>query len=509
MVISKSVNSLIEKNDIINISIILTIALAIGIYLIATTVLITGDGVFYIGQAKGFSEDPMAVIKGHPFGYPFLIFLSHKFATLFSSSSSAYSWIYSAQAVNLICRVLSLIPLYFIGKMLVGSRHSFCGLLILIMLPYPARFGSDVLRDWPHIFFLACGFLAILWAAKERNWWIFGPIGLCAGFGYFVRSVCAQLIVYGMIWLGYCFLKPAKTMSRSRTILAIALLFSGFLILAGPYSKARGAILPPKMKGLIYSLSPGHQFNENEQQIPKDPQTRSEYVGGLYSTLVDASYKIYKSIGESLLWFFALPWLIAIIYHFSPRQPSKFKLLMAAFIALNMSFLFLRSTNFDEAMSKRYALPLIAFTICYTPKGLELVISWIANFTHQKKLIASGRIQRWAYALLIFGLCICFPKLLEPIRKEKQGYLAAAKWIKENIDEKDVLAVPDKRISFYAEREGIVYEGGNIPPTAIYVVKIMKHSDEELNFGETAREVYSVWVDKRKKGGKLIIYKLM
>jgi len=99
--------------------------------------------------------------------------------------------------------------------------------------------------------------------------------------------------------------------------------------------------------------------------------------------------------------------------------------------------------------------------------------------------------------------------LLEPIRKEKQGYLAAAKWIKENIDEKDVLAVPDKRISFYAEREGIVYEGGNIPPTAIYVVKIMKHSDEELNFGETAREVYSVWVDKRKKGGKLIIYKLM
>ena len=99
--------------------------------------------------------------------------------------------------------------------------------------------------------------------------------------------------------------------------------------------------------------------------------------------------------------------------------------------------------------------------------------------------------------------------MLEPIRKEKQGYLVAAKWIKENIDEKDVVAVPDKRISFYAEREGIVYEGGNIPPTAVYVVKIMKYADKELSFGETAREEHSLWVDKQKKEKKLVIYKLM
>ena len=100
MDISKSVNSPIDKNDIVNISIILTITLAIGIYLIVTTVLIAKDGIFYIKQAQGFSEDPMAVIKGHPFGYPLLIFLSHKFATLFSNSSSVYGWVYSAQIVK-------------------------------------------------------------------------------------------------------------------------------------------------------------------------------------------------------------------------------------------------------------------------------------------------------------------------------------------------------------------------------------------------------------------------
>ncbi len=101
---------------------------------------------------QDFPKNPIGIIKQEPpFGFPFLIFLTHKFLTSFSQDGSIYSWIYSAQSMSLLCRVLSLIPLYFIGKLLVGSRRSFWGLLILIMLPHPAEFGSDVIREWPHI----------------------------------------------------------------------------------------------------------------------------------------------------------------------------------------------------------------------------------------------------------------------------------------------------------------------------------------------------------------------
>ncbi|GAH44509.1 unnamed protein product, partial [marine sediment metagenome] len=155
MAVDKEAGRLVEKRDLAYILILLAIALAIGTYLIVTTVLIAKDGVIYIERAEQFSSNPIGIIKAHPPGYPFLIFVAHKCAALFADDSSVFTWIYSAQSVTLLCRLLAIIPLYFIGKLLVGPRRSFWGLLILIMLPYPAEFGSDVIREWPHILFLS------------------------------------------------------------------------------------------------------------------------------------------------------------------------------------------------------------------------------------------------------------------------------------------------------------------------------------------------------------------
>ena len=83
-VVGKEANQLVEREDFAHIIILLIVALIIGVYLITTTVLIAEDGVGYINRAREFSSDPIRVIKGwHPFGYPFLIFLSHKFVSLF------------------------------------------------------------------------------------------------------------------------------------------------------------------------------------------------------------------------------------------------------------------------------------------------------------------------------------------------------------------------------------------------------------------------------------------
>ncbi len=52
----KSNERLIEKRDLIHIAILAAIALVIGVYLIATTVLIAKDGVSYIELAQQFSQ---------------------------------------------------------------------------------------------------------------------------------------------------------------------------------------------------------------------------------------------------------------------------------------------------------------------------------------------------------------------------------------------------------------------------------------------------------------------
>ena len=54
MIVDKTTNRFAEKGDFINIAILLEIALGVGMYLIATTVLIARDGVFYIELAQKF-----------------------------------------------------------------------------------------------------------------------------------------------------------------------------------------------------------------------------------------------------------------------------------------------------------------------------------------------------------------------------------------------------------------------------------------------------------------------
>jgi len=177
-------NSAARKSDIVNIAILAVLASCIGAYLVATAVLIAEDGVRYVEEARSFSVDPAQGVKGEAFGYPFLIFAAHKIVVLFGAGSSIQVWIYSAQGVALLCRVLTLIPLYFIGRILVGGRQSFWAVLILVMLPYPAHFGSDALRDWPHILFLAAGLLFLFQGAERAKWWMFGIAGLMSGLGY-------------------------------------------------------------------------------------------------------------------------------------------------------------------------------------------------------------------------------------------------------------------------------------------------------------------------------------
>lgn len=502
MVCCESADSLVKKQDLIHIMILLAVATAIGVYLIATTVLIAKDGVLYIKQAQKFAMDPMSIVKhDFPFGYPFLIFAAHELAAVFGGGTSIDLWVHSAQGGNLIFRILSLIPLYLIARMLVGSRNSFWALLILFLLPYPAKLGSDALRDWPHIFFLAAGFYTMLYGGINGCSWFFGIAGLSSGLGYVIRPECAQLVAYGLLWSGYRLLRPTQTVSRAKAVRAVLLLLLGFLIPVAPYTTAKGAVLPRKVRVLMNAAASNCQHNENEEQNPP-PAGRlpKKYVAGPSKLIVNSLYQICKDIGEDLMWIFVLPWLIGIFCHLRTLSPNKGKFLMSVFIGANAVLLLLRCTHFDQAMTKRYVLPLIAITICYVPTGLEMLGRKIA--AGAKNSVPSDRQwQKWFYVLLIGGLCFCMPKLLRPIGSDKKDYRKVAQWLNENTANDALIAVQDGRLSFYAQRKGLIY-GKKIPAQAGYVVEVHRDTEESLVGRQMtgAKEVLSVDDHEKKRG---------
>ena len=57
--------------------------------------------------------------------------------------------------------------------------------------------------------------------------------------------------------------------------------------------------------------------------------------------------------------------------------------------------------------------------------------------------------------LFLIGLVICLPKLARPMGYEKQIYLQVSRWLSENTPPNAVVACPDMRIPFYAQREWI------------------------------------------------------
>jgi len=500
-----------HQEDTVNLIILLFIASLLGIYLIATTVLIADDGVYYIKQAQKFSSDPRSVIIPHPPGYPFLIFIAHKFVMLFSSSLSILVWIYSAQSITLLCRLLAIIPLYFIGKLLVGPRNSFWALLILILLPYPAEFGSDALRDWPHVLFLASGFLFLLKGSKDGKWWMFGIVGLAGGLGHIIRPECAQLVIYGVLWLLIRLFLPTHKMNRPKLVCALFILLIGFALPAAPYVRERGRIIPIKLKQLIdYSKEDTVYFfhTRSEQKVNIDSHNRIYGIMNLFGKIAQAMGRLIGGISDNLMYFFLPALLIGFYYRFRKQSMATAveRFFFPVFIVLNVIMMILLYYS-QGYISRRHCLPLVVFSIFYVPIGLQIFAEWLSNRSSKGCLEDNPKPQLWFFILVAVGVTICLPKLVRPLRIEKKGYRDVANWLKENTAKEDIISVPDHRISFYAERDKSASE--NTSEGIDYIVSLVKDENKKSETGGTMKEKLSLWLDERRKKCRLIIYEVL
>jgi len=498
-----------KNKNFIHVSIPLAIALCIGLYLIVTTAIIAKDSVTFIEYAKQFETSPLKTMMNefqHP-GYPWLILAAHRVMGFLHENTSILSWIYCAQSVALIFRLLAITILYFIGKHLLDARLSFWAILILVFLPAPTEYGSDALSDWPHLFFLSAGLLLLLKGAMNERWWLFGFAGIAAGAGYLVRPECAQLVVLGSLWLGLQLLWPKRAMSKGKALFAFALLLVGFLAIAGPYMKLKGAVFPKKNVGQFVQSSQQQEVHAENNQIVPEAIYTSQFTP---SNITKAFGKLVGNIGETLMWFFVPALLIGMHKWFKTRkwhEPEKFFII--ALIILNVPVMIWLYCKHGY-MSDRHTLPLLIIPILYVPVGLQELAIWCQKrFTKKiEPSVVTNRNERfWFLVLLVIGVSICVPKLLRPIRIEKQAYRVAAEWLKANTDSAAIIAVPDKRISFYAVRTGLVYEDKNIPANVTYIVRILKNKKSEEALMESPGKVEYEYIDKTKGGANVVIYR--
>jgi len=374
----------------------------------------------------------------------------------------------------------------------------FLGLLILITLPYPAEFGSDVIREWPHILFLSTGLLFLIWGSRFGKCWMFAVGGLATGFGHTIRPECAQIVVYGILWFLISLFFPRPNISRLKAVCATLILLIGFAIPAAPYMKVRGRVLPPKLKSVISCNTP--RQSSGLEQSGFDNTVTVYTASGMPTDILTALGRLARATSENLMYFFVLPLMVGLYCHF--HRPRKILLterfFIFALIALYLVMMLLLHINYSY-IGRRHSMPIIVFTAFYIPVGLQILARWLSKRTSKSSLSIKRNRQRWFFILMAVGFGICTAKFgrITPLRWEKQGYLDTAKWLKENTEKENIIIVPDARITFYAERKGFENENANapvIPVPATYIVRstdlrYLEESKSDKTFRYNAGEV--------------------
>jgi len=375
-------------------------------------------------------------------------------------------------------------------------------MVILIFLPYPTRIVCDVLREWPYLLFLAVGFIFLLWATKYGKWWALGLVGLSCGLGYLIRPQSVQLIVYGLLWIVLSLFRPKLwEVSRWKSLIALALLLIGFAIPTVSYMRCTGMVIPYRVNRVIKTFSFNVLPDTTDEPIISTDSLSCNTAEIVSRKVLKAFGGIFKTVCENLVWFFLPAMIIGLYYRFRSNGKFEDQFLITAFVMVNVAMMVLRYCYIEPHISQRWSLALIVFTIFYIPDGLTVAGDGLKRIFPRKTL-------SWFSVLFLIGICICLPKLLRPIRIEKQGYREAANWIIENTAPMDIIAASDKRITFYAERKRLSYND-KIPKQAEYVVSVVEEKDGKPEFNVNLQEKYSVWINKREKKKRIVIYEVL
>ena len=480
-------NSLINKNTrnqcFRDILVLLFIALVLGTYLILTTVVISKDSVTYLHRAQWLQDNPTEILAERPSGYEVLILLSYRIFYAITGISSVQGWIWAAQGLTLLCRALAIVVLYLVGCLITHRKHSFWGCVILLFLPEPAHWGSDALREWPYLLFMALSVLSLLWGVRKNRVWPFVLTGLFAGAGFLIRLESIQLVLLGLLVLLLLMLKPPKHYTRPKALIATVLLIAGFAVPILVYANYSGQITNNYLKQYIGKVIPGFEDlqpekvntpakivsdtvseNTNGQSMSEKGNTPIEKVSGkpvedasentAGESLLIFAYELYKDTGELLVWFYLPFWIIGIYVRLRDKADPIIRCIIGALILMGIGMLLMRYFYKEAIITQRWVLPLVAITAFYIYSGIEQFGLW----AERKKAAHLKTPQKWSRILVTVGILICCVKVIEPLGVGNRAYLEAANWIKTNTLEDDWFYTYDKRIPFYAKRHHLEYD---------------------------------------------------
>jgi hypothetical protein len=523
--------------DIGLIALLLLVAVVLRGWLVFHTEVLARDSIGYIRYALEFENDTWAnVLRNnhqHPC-YPLTILGVSVPVRAWTTLSEADAMTVSAQLASSLAAVLLVIPMYFLGKILMHRAAGFGAAALFQCLPVPAHILSDGLSEALFLL-LACSTLALgvlaLRGSKPR---LFAAAGLFCGLSYLTRPEGALVLAATLMVLAGLQLAKAQRRSVRQLVTCGASMTAMAIAVGSPYVIATHRLSnKPSLYQWLGKEVPetkvdnGQRTMEGAGLLTVQRPAATIHRGLMANTLAvtlnlqdtyghRAVQAVWFLAGELVKCFHYVVWVPVLIGMWWCRQrlwkvPGMWVLVvLCGLIALGLCRLAIQVGY----MSDRH-LMLLVLCGCYAAAIAvwEMPTRWLAwrrgetwSGTAGEPIVHSQRTAWVAVLLLAALLATGLHKSLEKLHANRAGHHAAGLWLAQNAAPADIIDDDHCWASYYAGRIFQELKGVSSPPgyvPARYVV--VGRRDREMN--QTWNNPGSQDEAKlRKEGGRIVYY---
>jgi hypothetical protein len=456
--------------DVCKIFFLLLLAMVIRVWHISHTEVTARDGVGFIRYAWDLERLPWKQVfrsNPHPPLYPLTI-LGVSFPTRqLMHADDVLAMQVSAQTASALAGVLLVIPMFLLGRDLVGSRSAFWATALFQCLPASSRVLSDALSEGVWLLLTATALLAALRGFRNQSWIAFGISGVCSGLAYLARPEGIMVgMAIGAVLVGAQFASRWRR-PWPRVLGCAASLGLGAVAVGAPYAAVIGH-LTNKTTGieiLQAALEEGEEHPSWPAELSQDDRGVQSASLGVYWLDARKSERGRRLVwglkavaGEYIKGFGYFAWLPALIGVCCCAGPFRRELGAWAVFALCLLYTLAiwRVAYVAGYVSERHSLPILMCGLYWMVGGVD----WFCS----RLIRAGGWVQaRWgrAYAfpmregtvaliVLVALAGVALPKSLEPLHANRAGFHAAGLWLAEHAEPTDVIVDPFAWAEYYA-----------------------------------------------------------
>jgi len=498
------------KNEKLDLTLLLLVAILLSIYLFFRTYVISWDGAFqYIPIAKDFASGlyEKALSQGQQPLYSF-------FVALLSQSLSDYEM--AGKLVSSFFGILMIFPVYLLGKQIFDKKVAFFSALLLAIHPYIRRFSGDVLKESTYLFFLAIAILFAWWTIQRSRTFPYLFIPLFSAIAYLVRPDGVEVLLAVFIYI--LFIKKFNAPGEKWVVVSLLVLSSAILFL--PYllhvKEITGMWTLSKAKSVQGLLGWGGMGGEGS------------FIRKILMSL--------KTLNVEILRLYHPLYIFLLIVGLWKKMSSHLKVgegFLVPLFVLHYAVLFLLVLNLSDRsgdgtleslFSGRHVLPLLLVSMFWVGEGFLAIHHWVYKkfesfgLFHRRPL--NKRPSLVLVALIILVSAIVLPKTLKPQRYERLTEKWAGMWIKNQSREGTTIFATVPRVAYYADRN---YEHIDLNKDRIDKIKasmvggkavyLVVREEEISGFHGNAEAIKKDYVELARFEGKgmekIIVYRMV